>query len=79
MSSTATTSIVWPKRQKDEVIRLIDLYLSLVDSKEPTAGPRLANEVFAKNGKWYASLGLFEGRGKLVRIMPLFFTDLLGR
>jgi hypothetical protein len=63
MSST-TSSSVWPKAQKDEVVRLIDLYFSLVDSKEPTAGPRLADEVFARNGKWFASLGFFEGRGR---------------
>ena len=63
MSST-TTSSVWPKAQKEEVVRLIDLYFNLVDSKEPTAGPRLADEVFAKSGKWFASLGFFEGRGR---------------
>lgn len=63
--SSSTSSSLWPKGQKDEVVRLIDRYFSLVDSKDPTAGQRLADEVFAKNGKWYASLGYFEGRGML--------------
>ncbi|KEF59157.1 uncharacterized protein A1O9_04001 [Exophiala aquamarina CBS 119918] len=64
MSST-TTSSAWPKGQNDEVVRLINLYFNLVDSKEAGAGPRLADEVFAKHGKWYASLGFFEGRDSI--------------
>lgn len=62
--SSATTLSIWPKGQDDEVLKLINLYFNLVDSKEANAGQRLAEEVFAKKGKWYASLGFFEGHGK---------------
>lgn len=62
--SSATRSNVWPKRQSDDVVYLINLYFVLVDSKEPSAGPRLADEVFAKNGRWFAAAGYFEGHGK---------------
>ncbi|KAK5047413.1 hypothetical protein LTR84_006509 [Exophiala bonariae] len=64
MTST-TNSSIWPKGQDDEVVRLINLYFNLVDSKEGNAGQRLADEVFAKKGKWYASLGFFEGHDNI--------------
>lgn len=63
MAST-TNSNIWPQSRSDDVVQLIELYLQLVDSKESSAGPRLADEVFAKNGKWFAAAGLFEGHGR---------------
>ncbi|EXJ67940.1 uncharacterized protein A1O5_08554 [Cladophialophora psammophila CBS 110553] len=51
----------WPKGLYNNVVKLLSLYFHLVDSKEASAGPRLADEVFSKDGKWFASAGYFEG------------------
>jgi hypothetical protein len=61
---SSTSSLIWPKGQNDQVVQLINLYLSLVDSKDPSAGPRLADQVFAKDAKWFAAAGCFEGHGR---------------
>ena len=55
---------VWPHGVREDVKELITLYFQLVDSKHPSAGPRLADEVFAKDGRWFAAAGCFEGHGK---------------
>lgn len=43
--------------------KLVDLYFALVDSKEKSAGPRLASEVFTSDGEFFASTGYFKGQG----------------
>lgn len=61
--STVKGTVIWPGGIRQDVKDLIDLYFALVDSKDSTAGARLADEVFATDGKWFAAAGCFEGHG----------------
>jgi hypothetical protein len=45
----------WPTMQIPEAVKQhIDKFFSIMDTNAPTAGDRLADEIFAKNGVMYS-------------------------
>lgn len=70
---SSTKAHIWPQGVQADVQHLINLYFALVDSKDPGAGPRLADEVFARDGKWFAAAGCFEGHGTVPPPWSLVF------
>lgn len=59
------TSISWPPELKEEVRTLIQLLFSLLDSRDPHIGKRLAQDVFTQDGRFYSSTGYYQGQGTL--------------
>jgi len=62
--SYVTKDTVWPTAVTLDpaVKKLIDLFYSLADDTSPEAGPRMASEVFTKDGKMIAGVGGFSGQ-----------------
>lgn len=58
-----TESTIWPTSvQLDQSVKgLIDLFYTLTDDKSSNAGPRLAEEVFTKDGTMGSSAGVAKG------------------
>ena len=56
-----TDSAKWPTAMPATVMRLYDLFFSLVDAKSETSGNRLADEIFTQDGIFMATSGSFEG------------------
>ena len=53
----------WPVGLRGNVIRLIERFFILLDSKDSAAGTQLLQEVFSKYGVFHASNGTFRGKG----------------
>ncbi|KEF55976.1 uncharacterized protein A1O9_07556 [Exophiala aquamarina CBS 119918] len=58
-----TEKTTWPTAvQVDQSVKsLIDLFYSLADDKASTSGPRIAEEVFTKDGTMMAAAGASKG------------------
>jgi hypothetical protein len=58
-----TEKTIWPTSvQLDQSVKgLIDLFYTLADDKSSNAGPRIAEEVFTKDGTMGAAAGVAKG------------------
>lgn len=58
-----TEKTIWPTSvELDQSVKaLLDLFYSLADDKSSEAGPRIAKEVFTKDGAMGSSAGVAKG------------------
>jgi hypothetical protein len=67
--------VSWPADLQQEVIDLIELLFSLLDSKDAQAGLQLAQDVFTEDGKFFSSAGYFQGQGTYaVLLLPQYLN-----
>lgn len=79
--SYVTKEATWPATTLQKGVKeVIARFYELADSKEPDAGPRIANEVFTKGATLVSVSGTFQGfSGKYVKDARVLLSYFPGR